>query len=1218
MKRQSAIFLFIIFIVTSSLFVTQPNSIVTEITDVAEKIDVREKINNLQDIIKRNSLKVDSNNDKISDSLNQDQDMIDAIILFEDFSFIPSSFQMGGISILENFKTLPALHVAMDSGLLSIVSKLPGVAVIEENLKLEPQLAYSTSQLGVRPFLWDQGLTGSSGYSIAVVDTGIDFSHSAFEGRIIASYNALNNNATLAIDTDGHGTHVAGIATGFPITDNTYTQTARGTLPSTGFFADILWANVNVSSSITVGMDWGAKGADNPGGTASILLVKESGGSFVLASGTNVELDTTGYFEVTFSGIDPGDYYVGFGNQGGAEDLDYEGWATLTYDSELPSQEIEDGYEEYSGVAPGVNIVAVKVIDGNGDGSTNDFLNAIDWIIDNKLTYNITVINLSLGITIVQATLDAQIAVLANNGIISVVAAGNDGKNSGGVFSPGSAEEAITVGALNRYNEIASYSSNGNFNSEPALSKPDIVAPGGSTAFPSITAFSHDSSYAEGLGLIIAPDSNNVGVNEKTDDLTALQGTSMASPHVAGLALLLVEKYSSQNTWQWNSEDVFRIKRAILAGSFEVANIGSAGGETVESPDQTPSIQRTGKDNVEGWGAVNGQAALGALSDSITFNQDIILSFNLEDPFASNVFAWDAILEAGTDYSFEAVVPAGVDVDLVIFDANTGNFGELQVLFSSTNGSGVNEEIVFRLAQSKEVMLIARLVDSSSPLIQMDVVTVRMNNPNFIPNVTITHPATGSFVNTPIVNVEFTSQTNSADAYVDDVLVGTITSGDPLPAITEGSHNLTLVEENTLLSLKDTDQSLFTLDLTKPSILSSNITNLDGLSVEDPTIFSFSVDDDLNLARIELRVDSELGSSITIGSKPFSGTIEFNPRSFLPGVRTVELRVYDRAGNYDNITITIDLVHSTFLIPQTDYTYEAENEKPLVITWVAGTNTSLNYIIKIDGVIEINEIWDGGNVEFTLPTLDIGQYNIEIQVFDVNGKNAKDQIIVTVFDTLAPRIAGPSSGEYDATFLQELSFNIEEAFPHSIKILIDDVLVQAKTPWDGDQAFSTFVLEGEPGDQNDVKAIVTDSSNNEAIYSLVIDWIDDTAPNIISPQSVEFTQGKAPNDLIWTWEEKFQSKVTLSLDRDVIISLDSNVNSLSISRDELNNLASGTHRFEIIVTETGGNNYAEDVSIIVNKKSNQAGFIPSISFIQSVVALASLILIIRIQKTKSK
>ncbi|MCE7734598.1 MAG: S8 family serine peptidase, partial [Candidatus Heimdallarchaeota archaeon] len=930
MKRKSAIFLFVIFIVTSSLFVTQPNSIITEITEVAQEIDFPTDIDDLRDIIKRNSLKVDSNNDKISDYLNSDQDKLDAIILFEDFNFVPTSFNMGGISILGRYETLPALHVTMDTALLSIVSKLPGVAVIEENLELEPQLAYSTSQLGVRPFLWDQGLTGSSGYSIAVVDSGIDFSHSAFEGRIIASYNALNNNATLAIDTDGHGTHVAGIATGLPITSDTYTQTARGTLPSAGFFADILWANVNVSSSITVGMDWGTKGADNPGGTASILLVTESGGSFVLASGTNVETDTTGYFEVTFSDIVPGDYYVGFGNQGGAEDLDYEGWATLTYDSELPSQETEDGYEQYSGVAPGVNIVPVKVIDGNGDGSTNDFLNAMDWIVANKLTYNITVVNLSIGITVVQATLDSEIAVLANNGIISVVAAGNEGKNSGGIFSPGSAEEAITVGAVNRYNEIASYSSNGNFNSEPALSKPDIVAPGGSTAFPSITAFSHDSSYAEGLGLIIAPDSNDIGVGEKSNDLIALQGTSMASPHVAGLALLLMEKYSSDNTWQWTSSDVFRIKRAILAGSFEVANIGSAGGETVEAPDQTPSIQRTGKDNVEGWGAVNAQAALGALSGSIIFNQDISVSFNLEDPFTSNVVAWEATLESGTDYSFEAVVPVGVDVDLLIFDATTGNFGELQVLFSSTNGSGINEEINFSLTQSKQVMLVVRLVDSSSPLTQMDVVSIRMNNPNFIPNVTIIHPASGSFVNTPIVNVEFTSQTNSAEAFVDDISVGFISSGDPLPSITEGIHNLTLVEENTLSLLTDTDQSIFTLDLTKPTILSSNITNLDGLSVEDPSIISFSVDDDLNLDRVELLVGSVLGPSITIGSKPFSGTIEFNPRSFLPGVRTVELRVYDKAGNYDNITITIELVHSTFLIPQTDFTYEAENENPLV------------------------------------------------------------------------------------------------------------------------------------------------------------------------------------------------------------------------------------------------------------------------------------------------
>jgi len=126
----------------------------------------------------------------------------------------------------------------------------------------------------------------------------------------------------------------------------------------------------------------------------------------------------------------------------------------------------------------------------------------------------------------------------------------------------------------------------------------------------------------------------------------------MASPHIAGLALLLMQEYSKTHGWDTSSsDDVFRIKRAILAGTFEVANIGSNGGEAVGTPDQTPSIDRIGKDQVEGWGAVNAVAAFGALADQITFNQDIIVPFNLEDPFTTNVMAWQTSLSAGLDYA---------------------------------------------------------------------------------------------------------------------------------------------------------------------------------------------------------------------------------------------------------------------------------------------------------------------------------------------------------------------------------------------------------------------------------------------------------------------------------------------------------------------------------------------------------------------------------------
>ncbi|OLS24261.1 MAG: Extracellular serine proteinase precursor [Candidatus Heimdallarchaeota archaeon LC_2] len=1222
MKKTSFLTLVIIMLISSNFIFS--NDSINKIKDYKEDFsDFENKTSNsLIEVIRRNTEKVDKNGDKVADYLEERQGIIDAIIVFEDFSYVPSNFEFGGITLLNSYSSIPALHVSLDSSLLPLIQSLPGIALIEENIEVKPLLAYSTSQLGVRPFLWDQGDVGNGDYSIAIVDSGIDYSHSAFEGRIIASFDAIANTETLVNDNVGHGTHVAGIAAGYPVTGNTYTQTSRGQLPNGGgFFVDMLWANVNASTSITVGMDWGAKGADVPGGSAYVSVVKDNGAdSFALACGGCIQHDTTGYIETTFDITTPGDYYIGFGNSTsnveipGIDLINYEGWAELTFDSELPSQVKDDGYEEYSGVAPGANIVVIRATDidefGDDVGDTNSLNQALGWILTNKEKYNISVVNLSLGAGGPSVSVDSNIALLAGAGVISVVSAGNDGFNSG-IYSPASAVEAITVGAVNRYNEIAGYSSNAK--DSQSLAKPDVVAPGGSYALPFISFYDHDSSYPEGIGLIIAPDSNNIGVNDRIDDLTGQQGTSMASPHIAGLALLLMEQYAEKNGWNWNSDDVFRIKRAILAGTFEVANIGSAGGETVNFPDQTPTIDRIEKDLVEGWGAVNAQAAFGALDKQMISNQDIIKTFSLEDPFTPNVYAWTTTLEEGKDYSFQATVPIGADIDLLVFDTDTGSDGDLNLIFSSINDTlSFNEQVNLNVGQSKEVMLVVRLVNSVN---LADDVTIRFTNPEFSPLVDIIYPSNNSYVNTADLRVDFNSITNSVEAYLDDGFVNNINSGDTVNVVSEGIHNLTLVERNTLLGTSDSDQSIFILDLTLPTI-NSNLTQLLDQSIEDLELVNYSVTDDLLLDRIEIRVGEIIGSSLQLTSNTSSGVIELDPWKLPVGTQDVEIRVYDKAGNFVSIITSMSLIHKTFVTPQSDFTYESENAEPLVITWNAGSNLSSHYIITIDTEIVQNVTWDGLPIVYTVPNLTIGDHLLEIQVFDENGESASDILIISIVDNLAPRITSPISGKiavtYDATFEQILVFEIEELNPKSIAFYIDNQLVRDNL-WDGNQDQATLKIEGVPGDQNEIKIEALDTEDNLATQTFQIQWIDDTPAVILSPTLKEFTEGSAPNDLIWQWTEKFVTQVVLQLDKETIGSvLDNTVSSISISQDELNKLSSGTYEFRLIVSDTSGHNFAHTIEIKINKESSNDSFLPGF---QLALVLSTIILMtITIQK----
>lgn len=207
-------------------------------------------------------------------------------------------------------------------------------------------------------------------------------------------------------------------------------------------------------------------------------------------------------------------------------------------------QDSQNGYAyQYRGIAPQVNIINLRVLNGQGAGSDSQVIAAIQRAIQLKNTYNIRVINLSLGRPVFESyTLDPlcqSVEAAWNAGIVVVVAAGNSGRdNSMGtqgyatIQSPGNDPNVITVGATKDQNTairlddtVASYSSKGPTPIDH-IAKPDIVAPGNrivSLLAPGSYLASVDSSLVTGSYL-------------------RLSGTSMATPYVAGAAALMIQK----------------------------------------------------------------------------------------------------------------------------------------------------------------------------------------------------------------------------------------------------------------------------------------------------------------------------------------------------------------------------------------------------------------------------------------------------------------------------------------------------------------------------------------------------------------------------------------------------------------------------------------------------------------------------------------------------
>ena len=125
-------------------------------------------------------------------------------------------------------------------------------------------------------------------------------------------------------------------------------------------------------------------------------------------------------------------------------------------------------------MAPDAQLFAYKVLDASGNGSTSTVIAGIEQ----AMMDSVDIINLSLGTSdgdpddILSRTVDQAVEA----GIVVVVAAGNDG-GYGTISSPGASREALTVGAIDSLQSIASFSSKGPSNRIYGI-KPDVVAPG--------------------------------------------------------------------------------------------------------------------------------------------------------------------------------------------------------------------------------------------------------------------------------------------------------------------------------------------------------------------------------------------------------------------------------------------------------------------------------------------------------------------------------------------------------------------------------------------------------------------------------------------------------------------------------------------------------------------------------------------------------------------
>ncbi|WP_332758061.1 S8 family peptidase [Streptomyces sp. MT206] len=209
----------------------------------------------------------------------------------------------------------------------------------------------------------------------------------------------------------------------------------------------------------------------------------------------------------------------------------------------------------FRGVAPGAKLLNGKVLDDNGSGDDSGILAGMEWAV----AQGADIVNLSLGgpDTAQVDPLEAAVGKLsADKGVLFAIAAGNSGRGGPGtVNSPGSADAALTVGAVDDADALADFSSTGPRTGDGAV-KPDVTAPG------------VDITAAAAPGSVIDRETG-----QNPPGYLTISGTSMATPHVAGAAALLKQQHPA-----W--------KGAELKGALTASAKGAA---------YTPFQQGTGR-----------------------------------------------------------------------------------------------------------------------------------------------------------------------------------------------------------------------------------------------------------------------------------------------------------------------------------------------------------------------------------------------------------------------------------------------------------------------------------------------------------------------------------------------------------------------------------------------------------------------------------------------
>ncbi len=215
--------------------------------------------------------------------------------------------------------------------------------------------------------------------------------------------------------------------------------------------------------------------------------------------------------------------------------------------------------KRYEGIAPECHFIMIKVLNQRGEGSTENVLSAIQWLLDHYQQYQIRIVNISVGSSYGKhfdesSPLVTGVNKLWSAGLTVLTAAGNHGPKPNSIGAPGNSRKIITVGASDVMQTGNGRDYSGRGPTENCIKKPDIVAPGSniiscqSMSYPTASSMHQRHSAPYTFDKIY----------------TKRSGTSMSTPVVSGCIALLLQ----QRPHMTNREIKMHLRKTALDLGF--------------------------------------------------------------------------------------------------------------------------------------------------------------------------------------------------------------------------------------------------------------------------------------------------------------------------------------------------------------------------------------------------------------------------------------------------------------------------------------------------------------------------------------------------------------------------------------------------------------------------------------------------------------------------